>query len=127
MRIHCRRIPCRSDPSLSLCGGIVVIAMFAACEKSPTRPAPPPLNGTPVVGRLEVSGPDTIAPGARELQAVGETQISASIFPNVSMKSVAVMPAGTFKLVGNMRHLPIVPSEPELGRCSGSISLTFAK
>lgn len=44
-------------------GGVVVlISMFAACEKSPTRPAP--TNG-PTLRRVEISGPDTIAPGTR--------------------------------------------------------------
>lgn len=45
-------------------GGVVaLISMLAACDKSPTRPAPKP-NG-PALTRVEISGPDTLAPGTR--------------------------------------------------------------
>ena len=46
-------------------GGLAVaIFICAACEKSPTRPAPL-LAPNPVLTRVEISGPDTIAPGTR--------------------------------------------------------------
>lgn len=51
----------------SLGGLAVAISICAACDKTPTRPAPPLLipNGKPVLTRVEISGPDTIAPGTR--------------------------------------------------------------
>ncbi len=43
---------------------VVLSTICAACDKSPTRPAPKPTPTGPVLSRVEMSGPDTIAPGA---------------------------------------------------------------
>lgn len=48
----------------ALCGVVALISVCAGCDKSPTRPAPKPTPNGPVLARVEISGPDTIAPGA---------------------------------------------------------------
>jgi hypothetical protein len=54
---------------VALVGRVVVLmAICAACNKqpTPTQPAPTPTpNGAPALARLEIAGPDTIAPGTR--------------------------------------------------------------